>query len=316
VFQVYSGDFMMEQKFVTPLKVGLFAVTIAYFLFTFHAMFTLSWIGEWEALPESMAFAIFVTDIAAAFFLVFRLIASVIAVSAMILYFSKKGLPQSTTSIMIRLVIVFEGLYWLGLLASGIWGVLPSGGSFKLSFLLSTGIPCLVSSIGIPISLFKLASKIKPNKPQKEGIKWAMIAGILYIVVFWLNNTGMWIVTLTDKGIGFLTASPESLLSFASTVIGLLALAIFMTYFAKKSIGTTEVQELKLRTIGAIVLSLGLYFLWNYLTWIYFGGWNAWYAWFLGHNLDLWMLSLPLLGLPLLFYKAPKQTTDTTNKEA
>ena len=36
-----------------------------------------------------------------------------------------------------------------------------------------------------------------------------------------------------------------------------------------------------------------MYFLWNYLTWIYFGGdavWSTWYAWFLGHNLDLWML--------------------------
>ncbi len=47
-----------------------------------------------------------------------------------------------------------------------------------------------------------------------------------------------------------------------------------------------------------------MYFLWNYLTWIYFGGdavWSYWYAWFLGHNLDLWFLSLPLMGLPLLF---------------
>jgi len=30
----------------------------------------------------------------------------------------------------------------------------------------------------------------------------------------------------------------------------------------------------------------------------------------------VFMLSLPLLGLPLLFYKAPKQPTDTANKEA
>ena len=60
-------------------------------------------------------------------------------------------------------------------------------------------------------------------------------------------------------------------------------------------------EELKLKTIGAILIVFGLFFLWNYLTWIFFGGWSSWYAWFLGHNLDLWMLSLPLLGLPLLF---------------
>jgi hypothetical protein len=38
--------------------------------------------------------------------------------------------------------------------------------------------------------------------------------------------------------------------------------------------------------------------------WVFFGsvgGWGAWYQWFLGHNLDLWVLSLPLVGVPLLF---------------
>ena len=35
-------------KSVSPLKVGLLIVVISYFLFTLHAMFTLSWIGEWD----------------------------------------------------------------------------------------------------------------------------------------------------------------------------------------------------------------------------------------------------------------------------
>jgi hypothetical protein len=37
--------------------------------------------------------------------------------------------------------------------------------------------------------------------------------------------------------------------------------------------------------------------------------WNEWYAWILGHNLDLWMLSLPLVGIPLLFY-TPRTQND------
>ena len=70
----------MGQKFINPLNaVGIVAVVTAYFLFTFHAMFTLSWIGEWEGLPEPIAVAIFVTDVTAGFFLAFRLIASIIA---------------------------------------------------------------------------------------------------------------------------------------------------------------------------------------------------------------------------------------------
>ena len=67
---------------------------------------------------------------------------------------------------------------------------------------------------------------------------------------------------------------------------------------------TESLQDLDLKPVGVIILGLGLFYLWNYLTWIFFGGdhvWSSWYAWLLGHNMDLWMLSLPLVGLPLLF---------------
>jgi uncharacterized membrane protein len=158
-----------------------------------------------------------------------------------------------------------------------------------------------VSSIAIPIALFKLASNLNPNKPAKNAIKWGLIAGTVYVFVFWLNNAGMWISTLLSRGMEYVSAYPENLLSFVLTVYGLPVLAVFTAYFMGKSIGTEALEKLELRTMGAIITALGLYFLWNYLTWIFFGGWSDWYAWFLGHNLDLWMLSLPLVGLPLLF---------------
>ncbi len=302
---------MERQRFFTPLKIGLLTVIVAYFVFTLHALFTLSWIGEWEGLSEQLAFWIFITDITATSFLIFRFIAGLIAVSAVILYFVRKELPYSSTLKILRWILVFEALYWVGLITSGIWGVLPSeaGGTFSVNLLLTTGIPCLVSSIAIPVSLFKLRSKLKPKKPQKEAIKWALIAGTIYIFVFWLNNTGIWIVTVTSRGVEYLTIFPETMLSFATTVFGLLALALFTAYFAKKSIGTENIEQLRIRTVGAITTVLGLYFLWNYLTWIFFGGWSDWYAWFLGHNLDLWLLSLPLAGLPLLFKRKTEVKT-------
>jgi hypothetical protein len=131
--------------------------------------------------------------------------------------------------------------------------------------------------------------------------------------VFWLINTSIWEGVVwggvNQKGIEYLTANPENLLSFIITVFGLLALVIYSSYFTKKSSGTETLQDLKFRAIGGIVLALGMYFLWNYLSWVILAGdkWNNWYAWFLGHNMDLWMLSLPLIALPLLFYKSPKQ---------
>ena len=306
---------MEQQKFITPLKIGILTVTVAYFLFTLHATFTLSWVGEWNRIgggSSQTSFWILITDVAAGIFLVFRFLGSLIAVSAVSLYFSKKGLPQATLYKLLKVIFVFEGLYWVGLLPSGIWGILPLGGSFNTGFFLSTGLPCMVASIGIPLSLFILAFKLSPNKPVKGPIKWVTIAGVFYVLSFWLNNSGMWIITIMGKSFGFVTDTPQYLASFLTTLVGLLALAIFTAYFAKKSI---ETEQIHWPTVGAILTALGMYFLWNYLTWIFFGGWNQWYAWILGHNLDLWMLSLPLVGLPLLFYRKPvKQITDTENK--
>jgi len=305
-----------QQKFVTPLRVGILTVTVAYFLFTLHAMFTLEWIGEWDRISGGSSIATFwilLTDVAAGVFLVFRFLGSLIAFSAVSLYFFKKGLPQATMYKLLKVILVFEGLYWIGLLPSGIWGILPLGGSFNAGFFISTGLPCTVASIAIPISLFILAFKLGPNKPAKGPIKWATIAGVFYVLAFWLNNSGMWIITIMGPGLDFVTNTPQYLVSFSITLVGLLALTIFTAYFAMKSI---KAEQIHLPTAGAILTALGMYFLWNYLTWIFFGGWNQWYAWILGHNLDLWMLALPMLGLPLLFYKAPKQAADTANKEA
>jgi hypothetical protein len=80
---------------------------------------------------------------------------------------------------------------------------------------------------------------------------------------------------------------------------------MYSAYFTKKSIGTETLKELNLHTVGVIVTLVGLYFGLNYVMWIFLdsvGGWGTWYAWILGHNLDLWAMSLPLVGLPLLFY--------------
>ncbi|MDI9578268.1 MAG: hypothetical protein QM398_09065 [Thermoproteota archaeon] len=293
----------MEQKFINPLKIGLLAVVTSYFLFTLHATFVLSWIGEWELVPAEVASAIFITDVVAYIFLIFRFFASLVAFITVIVYFFKKGLGQSLTYRLVRLILVFEGLYWVGLLPSGIWGIIPSQTGFNTGLLLTTGIPCLVSSVGISVSLFVLAYKLSPNRPVKEPVKWGYITGVLYIISFWLSNTGMWMTTVITKGTVYLIEFPEAMLSLVLTIAGLIALAMFTAYYAGKSADVQKIEELGLRPIGAILVALGLYFLWNYLTWIFFGGWNEWYAWFLGHNLDLWLLSLPLIGLPLLFYK-------------
>jgi len=303
---------MVESKFYSSLKIGLLTVSLAYFLFSLHALFTLSWIGEWNYIAGGSAmFWIFITDVSASFGLVFRFIASIIAFAAIVFYFFRKGLPEATAFKVLRWILVFEALYWVPLFLSGLMGFMPvdlsglGGNALDLGLLITTGIPCLVSSTVVPVALFKLVSKLKPNKPPRDAIKWGLIAGTLYVFVFWLNNMGMWIATYFSKGPEYFSAYPENMFSFVLTVYGLPVLVAFTAYVTGKNIatGTNAFEKINLKPIGAIITVLGLYFLWNYLTWIFFGGdhlWSDWYAWFLGHNLDLWMLSLPLVGLPLL----------------
>ncbi|MCJ7622669.1 MAG: hypothetical protein MUO76_04135, partial [Anaerolineaceae bacterium] len=300
----------VEQNFYSPLKIGLLIVTMVFFMFTLHGILTLEWIGEWEGLSASASFWILITDLSSAIGLVFRFVGSLIAVVAVGYYFVKKGLSTQTTYKVLKLVFIAEAIYWFTFTTSGIWGITPvidalfgaPFGIFGIIIVISTGIPCLFEAIAIPIVLFKVVLNLSPTKPQKGAIKWGLISGTCYIFVWWLNNAGVWIYTAILKGTQYLTAYPVNVISFVSTVFGLLALGIFTAYFSKKSIGTEKLESLKLKTVGAIIVVAGLYFLWNYLTGIIFGAelWSDWYAWFLGHNLDLWALSLPLLGMPLL----------------
>jgi hypothetical protein len=303
----------METKQLYPaLKVGLVTVIISYFLFTLHGLFTLQWIGEWNRLTGSYSFTIFAEDISATIGLVFRFAASLLALVAIIFYFARKTLSKSKTYNILRVVLVFEGIYWLGLLTTALMdfrilfftGFIHRTLMNVLQSLALTSIPDFMESLVIPIALFILAFKLSPNKSLKGAIKWSFITGIIYIIVFWLINTNIWVGVVSQKGTQYLISYPQNLLSYIITIIGLLALAIYSAYVAKKSAGTETMQQLKPKPVGVILLSLGLYFLWNYLTYIFFGGnyiWSDWYAWFLGHNMDLWLLSLPLLGLPLLF---------------
>lgn len=297
------------------LTVGLLITAVTWFLFSFHELFkAVVNINEYLYFPGQVAVWVMATDYVGVVGLIARTVAGLVAIAAIVLCMKKRLSPSKTLSIL-QGILVAEAVYWLSLLPSGIWGVLPvqisglgnpqSGLSFNISFLVETGLPCLVESTAIPFALFKLVSKLNTERHMKGAIKWTLITGAIYIFVFWLGNSANWIYTIFyDRGLSYITNYPENMLSFGLTLFGLLGLAIFAADFAFKSRGTETLESLNFRKAGAIVILLGLYFQWNYLTWIIFGNnqlWSAWYAWFLGHNMDLWLLAIPLIGLPLLF---------------
>ena len=320
---------MTKPNFYSPLKIGFLIVAVAYFLFTFRAMFNFSWVGEWEAFSGSLRLIIFAEDISAAIGVAFRLVASAIALGAVILYFARKGLPTHKVKKLFRLVIIGEAVYWLGLVTTAILSLTSSFGITIwrvnghvstmpiIASLLIYEIPLLIQSIIIPAVLIKLSHELAPNKPIKGALKWGLIAGTIYIFVFWITSTAMWVSTVLRQGIQYLTAYPENLLSFTLTSFGLLALTVFTVYFTKKAITTERLEELDSPTIGGIVTTLGLLYLSNYLIWLFFGSdqtWSYWYLWFLG-NLNIWLLTLPMVGLPLLFKQKAPPKVETTVKQ-
>jgi hypothetical protein len=324
----------MNQGYKThpSLKVGLLTVSTIWFLFSFHELFkAMVNINEFVYVAGPNAFWIMITDYSGVVGLIARTLAGLIAVVTVVLYI--KGRFDSPSISIVRalhLILLAEAIYWLSLILSGVWGIIPiewaagnftKGLSFGLhfdaGFLIETGLPCIVESIAIPAALFKIVYELRPKRPAKNAIKWGLITFAIYVFVYWLNNTGNWIYTIyyTPKGISYLINHPANLLSFVLTTIGLLALTIFAASFAKKSSKIQNIKDLKMKTLGALIVLLGLYFLWNYLTWIFFGNnqlWSQWYAWFLGHNMDLWLMAIPLVGLPLL-YELPSSQRSTGN---
>jgi hypothetical protein len=291
-----------EKKVDWPLIFGLFTVSLVWFLFnSFNFLkggFNIYKLTFWIAL----------TDTAGMFGLGFRTMAALIAVVTVSFFLVKKELAKPELLMSVRWVILGETVYLLSLLPVLVWfiALYMGASSWGLGSIIETLFPVIVESVIMPVILIKLFLAMNPNKPEKGIIKWSLIAATSYIFMFWLNNTGNWTSAITEKRIEYVTAYPDHIISFGLTTFGLLILTLYTAYFSKKSMSLTSLKEIDLRKIGAILTALGLYFFVIYVMWLLFGTdakWSSWYAWFLGHNMDLWALSLPLIGVPLLFHK-------------
>ena len=291
-----------ERKIDSSLIFGLFIVSLVWFLFnSFNFLkggFNIYKFTFWVAL----------TDTAGMFGLGFRTMAALIAVVTILFFLVGRELSKPELLMSVRWIILGEIVYLLSLLPVLLWFIALTTGasSLGLGSILETLFPVIVESVVMPIVLIKLFLTMNPKKPEKGIIKWSLIAATSYSLMFWLNNTGNWTSVITEKGIEYVTAYPDHIISFGLTTIGLLVITLYTAYFSKKSMSLTSFKEVNLRKIGAIITALGLYFFVIYLMWLLFGTdakWSSWYAWFLGHNMDLWALSLPLIGVPLLFHK-------------
>ena len=293
---------MGEDKLASSLKFGLLIVALTWFSFTGYQFLK----GAFNIFRGY--FWVSLTDTAGALGMGFRTMAGVIAFFTILFFVLRKDLKKPELFMSIRWVLLGEIVFFLSLMPVVLWGLAVVFGiessAFGLGSFVESTLPVMIEAIGIPIVLGKLFLELNPDKPARGAIRWGLISGVYVVFVLWINNTGNWIGAITRSGIEYVTAYPDHILSFGLTSIGLLALALYGVYYIRKSWDAGSLAELDMRGIGVLITGVGLYFLVNYVMWLFLGTdakWSTWYAWFLGHNLELWMMSLPLVGVPLLF---------------
>ena len=295
---------MTQVKEDYTIKYGLLVVALTWFLFSFY-QFIKSAFNIYKG-----TFWIELTDTAGVVGLGFRSVAGFIAVITILFFIFRKDLSKLEIMMSIRWIVLCEAVCFLSLFLVVIWGldILVNYGlsDFGLTFFIGSTLPVLFESVAIPFALVMLFLALNPNKPLSSAIKWSLIAGTFYIFMVWFNNATGWIVAVLGQGIDYVLLYPANIFSFVFTTFGLPLLGIYAAYFTKKSINKGQLENLDLSKVGMIVTFLGFYFLIIYVMWLVLGsvgGWSDWYAWFLGHNVELWMMSLSLVGIPLLFKK-------------
>jgi hypothetical protein len=283
----------MESKVNWPFRIGLFLVVIAWFSFNFYE-FTLGIFSRHTTWP------IVTEDIPGVWGLGLVVAGGLIAITTVLHYILKKDPSKTEVITSLRNILLLQAAYFLAFLPGPIWRFYFR---FSVSNIVGAILPTLVESVAIPIVLVKLYLELNPNKSMKGAIKWGLISLFVFLFVFWFTNSISWVGAVLQKGADYLLLYPVNMLSFVLTVFGLLALTFYAAWFSKNTIGKEVLGKFDASKIGLLISILGLYYNLIYVLWLFFGsvgGWGRWYAWFLGHG-NLWALSLPFVGLPLLF---------------
>lgn len=292
---------MLSTKPNYTIRTGLFLTALAWFTFTFYE-FTNGLLHNVHPTVQNPGWTwLLGQETGGTVGLGLRTAGGLIAVIAALFYLVKKDLSQPEALMALRLIVIFEAAYWLSFLFS----ISPRGFT-NVSALIENNLPVTVQATLLPAVLIILFFHLTPKRVATGGLKWGLISGFVFILVFWLNNMGNWVYGVIQKGMDYLTMYPANMFSFLLTVVGLLLLALYTGYIALKTTAKHNPVPFNLRTIGLIITVFGLYFDIIYVMYLSLGavgGWGAWYAWFTGHNLDLWLMALPFAGLPLLFQK-------------
>lgn len=298
---------MLNAKSDWTVRTGLFLTAAAWFAFTFYE-FTNALLHNFHPDPQNPVWNwLLFQETGGCIGLGLRAAGGLIAVIASLFYLVRRDLSEPEALMALRLIVILEASYWLSFLFS----ISPEGFT-GVSALLENNLPVTVQATLLPAVLIVLFFQLTPKRAATGGLKWGLISGAVYIFVIWLNNAGNWIVAAMAKGMDYLTLYPANLFSFLLTVVGLFLLTVYTAYLAKRASAKDGASKISLRAVGFVVTSLGLYFIIVYVMFLILGavgGWGMWYAWFTGHNLDLWLMALPLAGVALMLQEKVNRST-------
>jgi hypothetical protein len=310
-------------EFNKGVKIALLISTAAFFVWASYWLvvcvrFTLQMITESSFFIEQTGVSwwtvlFFATENVPSLGIFFRWIVALMALYSAAIIVMKKEDKLSIIKRKVSAALFLEGANYLTLIPVLISGVTFAfvgeklwyyGQTPPLVVVLINGITSIAILLVIPPVLFKLRSKIVNNSPLEGILKWVSIAAVSYLfIIFWFVYSISFVASFVpwtvraQPGIEILL-NPLDLFSFAVTVFGFLAIALYALKVFLPAI--KERGAPNLRQIGIITTGVGVYFalmLAIYLAVGYHAHPTVWMEIIMPvHNPDWWCLSFIVIG--------------------
>lgn len=294
-----SGEpVQMDSNQVALTKKALLIVAISFLLYTIYqaittTIFVIHFPLVVAQLPNfitstqpTLQLALFLfQEIAGSIGSYLRLIGAIFALNCAVLFFKNdfKYLQK------LRLLFLFESLYFLLLIPAAINHLVGSIISSSAFLNFYTGVSCLLQAVLIFPPLFMLSLKLKKHQNLPSILKWACIAAPLYVFGFWVRHGLLWVYALLPLGThqAGLIDTVGSVNSLLTLLVAAIVTTVASITFGKKKKNTW--------LIGTAIILVGVYLVIYALVSV----WIPIYLAFLPLT-DFWMITLPILGIAVL----------------
>ena len=189
----------------------------------------------------------------------------------------------------IAVAVLFEAIYWLGILPYSIQNVATQ----RSPLILFVGFLIQIIVAGPLLAILSVRIWKYKAETRNNLIKWGCLAGIGYIFGMWINNILRWFGMSGQRGLADLFTGITTL-GFLNTAVTLtlsLAFAIAGSYIAIKR----NNRKLAVQLLGLAILLFGLHFAF-YIIYSWFAP-NVWRFILLT---EIWPVPLVGLGIGML----------------